>query len=92
MKAVYYDGKDAFYREDYPVPKAGEQESLVQILLSAVNNDEQTAQISVPVPFAAEQARLLLTNDKQAEETVFPVENGRLTLTLPPCGGMILRL
>ena len=63
-----------------------------QILLSAVNNDEQTAQISVPVPFAAEQARLLLTSSEQTDETVFPVENGRLTLTLPPCGGMILRL
>ena len=41
MKAVYYDGKDAFYREDYPVPKAGEQESLVQILLSAVCNTDK---------------------------------------------------
>ena len=41
MKAVYYDGKDAVYREDYPIPEPGEGESLVKILLSAVCNTDK---------------------------------------------------
>lgn len=41
MKAVYYNGKDAVYREDYPMPAAGENESLIQILLSAVCNTDK---------------------------------------------------
>ena len=41
MKAVFYDGKDAVYREDYPIPEPGEGESLVQILLSAVCNTDK---------------------------------------------------
>lgn len=41
MKAVYYNGKDAVYREDYPMPVPAEEESLIQILLAAVCNTDK---------------------------------------------------
>ena len=58
------------------------------LLLSAVNNDDQPASLSIPVPFSARQATNLL------DETAGPVplENGRLSVTLPPNGGAILKL
>lgn len=58
------------------------------LIISAVNNDEQPASLSIPVPVSASRAMNLL------EETVepLPVENGRLSITLPPCGGMIFKL
>ncbi|MCR5734996.1 MAG: alcohol dehydrogenase catalytic domain-containing protein [Lachnospiraceae bacterium] len=36
MKALYYDGKKAIYREDAPMPKPGAGQSLIRILLAAV--------------------------------------------------------
>ncbi|MBR3366958.1 MAG: alcohol dehydrogenase catalytic domain-containing protein [Lachnospiraceae bacterium] len=36
MKAVYYDGKQAVYREDLPVPVPGEGESLLRILIADI--------------------------------------------------------
>lgn len=36
MKAIIYNGKDAEYRTDYPIPVCGEGESLIRIHLAAV--------------------------------------------------------
>ena len=41
MKAIYYNGQDAVYREDLPMPVRGEKESLVKILLCAVCNTDK---------------------------------------------------
>lgn len=58
------------------------------LLLSAVNNDDQPAAVSIPVPSSAATAmNLLVPADKP-----IPVENGRLSVTLPPNGGIILKL
>ncbi len=36
MKALYFDGEQAVYREDYPKPARAEDESLIRILMAAV--------------------------------------------------------
>ena len=41
MKGIYYDGKDALYRENLPMPVCGENESLVKIHLAAVCNTDK---------------------------------------------------
>ena len=41
MKGIYFDGTNAVYREDLPVPHRGEKESLVKILLCAVCNTDK---------------------------------------------------
>ncbi len=58
------------------------------LVLSAVNNDDQPASLSIPVPLRARQAANLL--DEAAEPV--SLENGRLSVTLPPNGGAIFKL
>jgi len=58
------------------------------LILSAVNNDDQPAALSIPVPSRAAQAVDLMDETKEP----LPVENGRLAITLPPNGGMIFKL
>lgn len=41
MKGIYFNGQDAVYREDLPMPVRGEKESLVKILLCAVCNTDK---------------------------------------------------
>lgn len=41
MRAIYYDGRDAVYKEDYPMPVPAGNDSLVQILLAAVCNTDK---------------------------------------------------
>ena len=41
MKGIYFNGTDAVYREDLPIPIRGEKESLVKILLCAVCNTDK---------------------------------------------------
>ena len=41
MKGIYFNGTDAVYREDLPIPVRGEKESLVKILLCAVCNTDK---------------------------------------------------
>lgn len=41
MKGIYYDGKDAVYRSDIPMPVRGEGESLVKIHICAVCNTDK---------------------------------------------------
>lgn len=41
MKGIYFNGNDAVYREDLPMPVRGENESLVKILLCAVCNTDK---------------------------------------------------
>ena len=41
MKGIYFNGSDAVYREDLPMPVRGEKESLVKILLCAVCNTDK---------------------------------------------------
>lgn len=41
MKGIYYDGTDARYREDLPMPVCQENESLVKIHLAAVCNTDK---------------------------------------------------
>lgn len=41
MKGIYFNGTDAVYREDLPMPVRGEKESLVKILLCAVCNTDK---------------------------------------------------
>lgn len=36
MKALYYDGEKAVYREDYPMPVRKDDETLIRILMAAV--------------------------------------------------------
>lgn len=44
MKGIYYNGSDAVYKEDLPMPVRGEKESLVRILLCAVCNTDKEVQ------------------------------------------------
>ena len=41
MKGIYFNGQDAVYREDLPMPVRGEKESLIKILLCAVCNTDK---------------------------------------------------
>ena len=41
MKGIYFNGSNAVYREDLPMPVRGEKESLVKILLGAVCNTDK---------------------------------------------------
>ena len=41
MKGIYFNGTDAVYREDLPMPVRGEKQSLVKILLCAVCNTDK---------------------------------------------------
>lgn len=56
-------------------------------LISAVNNDENPAPVSIPVPFPASRAVLLFGTETDDSPVSF--ENGRLSITLPPNGGAI---
>lgn len=56
------------------------------LILSAVNNDENPAQITIPVPSNATKATELFS------KTEVPLENGKLSVTLPPTGGAIYRI
>lgn len=58
------------------------------LILSAVNNDDQPASLSIPVPSSAARAINLLD---EASGPV-PVENGRLSVTLMPNSGTIFKL
>lgn len=66
----------------YAFSRSGEGSTVI----SAVNNDEQPANLSIPVPFPASGAVNLF------DKTRTPIENGRLTITLPPCSGAIYKL
>ena len=67
----------------YAFSRSGEHGTVI----SAVNNDEQPASISIPLPCAASDVVSLLPG-----EIPFSVENGRLSVTLPPSGGAIFKL
>lgn len=41
MKAVYYDGEKAVFREDLPIPVPAEGESLIKVLAAAVCNTDK---------------------------------------------------
>ena len=69
----------------------------------AVNNDEQEAAVSVSLPFSVKEAEFLLQSPGnpisrnpaagEAEGTgVFCLQDRHLSLTLPPNGGIVLRL
>lgn len=58
------------------------------LILSAVNNDDQPATLSIPVPSSASQA----TNLLDASAAPIPVENGRLSIMLPANRGAIYKL
>ena len=66
----------------YAFARIGEQETVIVM----VNNDEQEAQVSVPLPTAASQIVNLET-----EEIVEP-ENGKVTVTLMAGGSALLLL
>lgn len=67
----------------YAFSRSGEHGTVI----SAVNNDEQPASISIPLPCAASDVVSLLPG-----ETPFSLENGRLSVTLPANGGAIFKL
>ncbi len=41
MKALYFDGEKAVYREDYPKPEAAPGHSLIRVLVSAICNTDR---------------------------------------------------
>lgn len=41
MRGIYFDGKEASYREDLQIPVPGEKESLVRVLMAAVCNTDK---------------------------------------------------
>ena len=67
----------------YAFSRSGEHGTVI----SAVNNDEQPASISIPLPCAASDAVSLLSG-----EIPFSLENGRLSVTIPANGGAIFKL
>lgn len=67
----------------YAFSRSGEHGTMI----SAVNNDEQPASISIPLPCAASDVVSLLPG-----EIPFSIENGRLSVTLPANGGAIFKL
>lgn len=67
----------------YAFSRSGEHGTVI----SAVNNDEQPASISIPLPCAASDVVSLLPG-----EVPFSLENGRLSVTLPANGGAIFKL
>lgn len=56
------------------------------LILSAVNNDENSADVKIPVPLNAKEAVDLMT------QTKVPLEDGKLSVTLPPSGGVIYKI
>ena len=67
----------------YAFSRSGEHGTVI----SAVNNDEQPASISIPLPCAASDVVSMLPG-----EIPFSLENGRLSVTLPANGGAIFKL
>ncbi len=55
-------------------------------VITAVNNDETPAVMNIPVPMAAAEAVDLLTEEK------YPVENGRITITIEGGRGAVLKI
>lgn len=68
----------------YAFCRLGETDRLV----SAVNNDDHPAALSIPLPFSAQSAVNLL----EPESSPLLVENGRLSVTLPADSGAIYLL
>ena len=60
--------------------------ALLQILITVVNNDEQEAVVTVPLPVHAAQASDLLSG------SVIPVMDNKITLSLKPCDGTLLKV
>ena len=54
------------------------------VIITVVNNDEQEASVTVPVPNHAVQVTDLLSG------TVIPIADNKLTISLKPCGGTVL--
>ena len=55
------------------------------VIITVVNNDEQEASVTVPVPNHAVQVTDLLSG------TVIPIADNKLTISLKPCGGTVLK-
>lgn len=55
-------------------------------VLTAVNNDDQDTVVNIPVPLHASKALSLL------DDLVIPVEDGKLTVTLPGNSGVVLKI
>lgn len=77
----------------YAFSRSGDTETI----LSAVNNDDSPASLSIPVPFPAKTAKLLLTGSGKdgaysSAEYQISIENGRLPVTLPANGGAVFQL
>lgn len=58
------------------------------MILSAVNNDDAPASLSIPIPLRASEATELLPGLGRQ----IPVENGKLSITLMPNSGTIFKL
>ena len=56
------------------------------VLITVVNNDEQEAVVTVPLPVHAAQASDLLSG------SVIPVMDNKITLSLKPCDGTLLKV
>lgn len=56
------------------------------VIIAAANNDEQEAALSIPVPVPAKEALNLL------DQTVIPVIDGRVTLTIKGSYGAVLKI
>mgnify|MGYP002511859754 len=56
------------------------------VLITVVNNDEQEATVTVPLPVHAAQASDLISG------SVIPVMDNKITLSLKPCDGTLLKV
>lgn len=56
------------------------------IAITAGNSDDAPANLSVPVPIHASEAKNLM------DGTIIPITNGRLNLTLPGNSGVVLKI
>lgn len=56
------------------------------VIITAVNNDEQDASVTVPVPNHAAQVTDMLSG------AVIPVTDNKLTISLKPCDGTVIKV
>ena len=57
-----------------------------EVIVTAVNNDESPAHMSIPMPCAAKNGVDLLTGKELS------VDNGRINLALPPSGSAVIKI
>lgn len=69
-----------------PEDQTGARTAKPSVIITAVNNDDAEAAISIPVPFSASAAEDLM------DGAVIPITDGKINITLPGNSGVVLKI